>query len=98
MYLDALLAVNVLHAGYYRVKVALVAVKLVHEEDDRLLELLRVTEIVLRAHLGTVLAVNQYQGLVGNIERSDGLAYEIVRSGAVYDVKLLVVPLYVKNG
>lgn len=61
------------------VKVALLRVELVDEEDDRLLELISITEIVLRSYFGTILAVDKDDGEVSDIECSNGTSYEVIR-------------------
>ena len=97
MYLHALRSVDLLHGRDDIVKIALVAIQLVNQEDDRLLQLLGIAEVVLCSHLGTVLSVDQHHGLVGNVERSDGTAHEVVRTRTVDDVELLVVPLHMEH-
>ena len=98
LYLDAFRTVNVLHAVYYRIKITLLAVKLVDKENNRLFQLLRVTEVILRANFRAILAVNQYQSLVCYVKSRYRTADKIVRTGTVDDIKFLVVPLYIKNG
>ena len=79
------------------VKVAIVTIQLIHEEDHRLAQLLGVTESVHRAHLGTILAIDKYQSLVGHVHSGDRTTYEVVTSRTVDDVELLVIPLHMKN-
>ena len=64
----ALLAINVFHGRDYVVEVALVAVQLVNQEDDGLLQLLGITEDVLRAHFGAILSIDEDDGLVSHVE------------------------------
>ena len=80
MYLHAFVAVDFLHLQYEIVEVALFRVQLVDEEDDRLLQLLGVAEVVLRAHLRAVLAIDEDHGLVGDVESRDGASHEVVVS------------------
>ena len=75
-----------------------VVVELVDEEDDGLVQLLGVAEVVLRAYLHAVLAVEQNDRGVGHVERRDGASDEVVTARAVYDVQLFVVPLRVQHG
>ena len=95
--LNALAAVDLLHVGDDAVEIALIAVELVDKEDHGLAELLRVTEVVLRAYLRTILAIDEYHCLVGDIEGGDGTSHKIVATRTVDDVELLVIPLGMKN-
>ena len=98
LYLYAFRTIDVLHGRDKRVEVALVAVELVDKEYHRLLQLFSVSEVVLRAYLGTVLSVDEDHGLVSHVESRNGTSDEIVRSRTVDDVQLLVVPFNVEHG
>ena len=97
MYLHAFVAVDFLHLQYEIVEVALFRVQLVDEEDDRLLQLLGVAEVVLRAHLRAVLAIDEDHGLVGDVESRDGASHEVVGSRTVDYIEFLVVPFSMEN-
>ena len=97
LYLHALAAVNLAHIAHYDVEVAVVAVKLVNEEYHWLLKLLGITERILRANLRTILSVDKYHGLVGNVECGDCSANEVVASRTVNHVELLAVPLHMEH-
>ena len=56
--LDAFRTINVLHAAYYRIEITLVAVELVYKEDNRLLQLLSVSEVILCANFRTILTID----------------------------------------
>ena len=94
--LYALVAVDVLHVVDDVVEVALFAVELVNEEDDGLAQLLRVAEVVLGAHFRPILSVDEDDRLVGDVERGDGSAYEVVGTRAVDDIEFLVVPFHME--
>ena len=96
--LHALLTVNRLHVGNNIVKVALVRIQLVHEEDYRLVKFLRITEVVLCANLRTILSVYQDNGLVGYVQGCDGSTNKIIATRTVYNIQFLVVPFYMENG
>ena len=70
---------------------------MVNKEDHRLFQLLGISEVVLRAYFRSVLSVDKYHGLVGHVKCSNGTAHKVVRSRAVDDVKLLVVPFHMEN-
>ena len=89
--------VDVFHRRHDGIEVALVAVELVNEKDYRLLQFLRISEVVLCPYLGPVLPVDEYHGLVGHIECRYRAAHEVVGTGAVDDIQLLVVPFYVEH-
>ena len=90
--------VDVTHVADDGVEVAFVRVELVHQEDDGLLEFLGISEVVLGAYLGTILAIDENHGLVGHIQSGDGSAHEVVATRTVDDVQFLVVPLHMENG
>ena len=96
--LYALRTVDLLHVRHHRVEIAVVAIQLVHQEDDGFLQLLRITERILGTYLRTILTVDQDHGLIGHVERSDSTTHKVVGTWTVDDVQLLVVPLNMKNG
>ena len=79
------------------VKVAIVTIQLIHEEDHRLAQLLGVTESVHRAHLGTILSIDEDDGLVSDVQGRDGTAHKVITARAVDDIELLPVPLHVEH-
>ena len=78
--------------------VAVVAVELVHEEDNGLGEFLRIAEVVLRANFRTELAIDEQHGGIGDVQRGHGCAHEVVRTRAVDDVEFLAHPFNVEDG
>ena len=94
----AVLAIGLLQLVQNLVEVAMLAVELVNQEDDGLLQLVGVAEGVHRANLGAVLSVDDDNGLVGDVQGCDGTAHEVVGTWAVDEVKLLAVPLCVEDG
>ena len=91
-------AIDALQLLKHHVVVALLVVELVDEEDDRFSQLFGVAEVVLRAHLHAILAVEQQYGGVCHVERRDGGPDEVVAARAVDDVQLLAVPFHVEYG
>ena len=94
--LYALAAIDILHAVDDVVEVALFTVELINKENDRLFQFFGIAKVVLRTHFRTVLAIDEDDSLVGDIERSDGAPNEIVGSRAVYNVEFLVVPFHME--
>ena len=97
MNLYALRTINLLHAGNDIVEVTFVGIQLVDQEDDRLAQLLGVTEVVLCTYLRTILSVDEDDSLIGHVHRRDGTTHEVITTWTIDDIKLLVVPLYMKN-
>ena len=77
--------------------VALLGVELVDEEDDRLAQFLGVAEVVLCAHFGSILSVDEQQGRVSHMQGCHGSTHKVVGTGAVDDVQFLSVPFHMKN-
>ena len=67
-------------------------------KNNRLVQLLCITEVVLGTYLWTILTIDKDDCLIGNIEGCNGTTYEIIATRAIYNVKLLIVPLHMKNG
>lgn len=67
-------------------------VQLVDKEDDRLIEFLGVTEMVLRADLGTEVAIDEEHGSICNVESRERSTYKVITAGAVDEVQLLTFP------
>ena len=77
--------------------VTFLGIKLVNKEYYRLLEFLRIAEVVLCAHLGTHLTINQEHTGISNLECCKCCTYEVIRPRAVYNVKFLVIPLHMED-
>ena len=75
--------------------VTLLAVKLVNKEDNRLLQLLRIAEMVLCAYFRAILTINKEHAGVCHLQCCQGSSYEVVTSRTVNHVQFLVVPLYI---
>ena len=86
-----------MHGSHDIIEVTLVRIKLIDKEDDRLAQLLCVAEVILCTYLRTILTIDKNHSLIGNIERSNSTTHEVITSWTVYDIKLLVVPFYMKN-
>ncbi len=80
------------------VVVALGAVQLVDEEDDRLLQVFGVAEMVFRADLNALAAVYEQDCGVGDGHCGQCLTHEIGQARAVDDIQLLAVPFGVEHG
>ena len=80
------------------VEVAVVAIQLVDKEDNGLLQLLGIAEGIHRTHLRTILAIDEDDSLIGNVQSGDGTTYEVVRTRTVNDVQFLAVPLSMEDG
>ena len=90
--------VDFLHVVDDCLKVALIWVQLIDEENHRFLELLSITEVILGTHFRPILTIDQDHGLVCHIQCSDCSTDKVVCSRAIYDIKLFVVPLHMKYG
>ena len=97
LYRHAVRTIDILQLRENLIEVAIVTIQLVNQEDHGLLQLLRVAESVHRAHLRTVLAIDENHSLIGHVHSGDRAAHEVVRARTVDDVELLVVPLHMKN-
>lgn len=97
MYLHTFLPVDILHRVDDIIKVALVGVELVDQEDDRFLQFLRISEDILCSHLRTVLPVDKHEGSIRNVESRYRTTYEVVTSRTVDNIQLLVVPFRMEN-
>ena len=93
-----LVAVNGLEVFEHEVIVGILTVKLVHEENHGLAELLGVAEMVLRTNFGAEVTVDEEQCRVSHVEGGEGCAYEVVGTRTVDDVQLLAGPLGMENG
>ena len=80
------------------VKVAVIAIQLIHEEDYGLLQFLRITEGIHRTYLWTILAIDEEDSLISNVQGGNGTTYEVIGSRTVDDVQFLVIPLYMEYG
>ena len=96
--LNALRTIDVLHALDELIKVAFVAVKLVDEEDDRLVQLFGISEVVLCANLRAILAIDEYDGLVGDVEGRDGTPHKVVATRTIDNIELFAIPLCMEYG
>jgi len=97
LHLHAFGTIDFAHGVDNIIKVALVGIQLVDEEYNGFSKFLGIAEVVLRAHLGTVLAVDQNHGLIGHVERRDGSTNKIIRPRTVDNIQFLVVPLHMKH-
>ena len=77
--------------------IGLFPVKLVEGENHRFLELGGRAENVLRTNLHSILGVNDDNAGVGHVQGCDGIAHEVICSGAVDDVEFLVEELSVED-
>ena len=76
--------------------VGLLAVELVYHADQRDVVCLRITRLYLAPHFETVLRIEQHQSDIGHLERREKAAAEVVGTGSVYDVQLVVHELRVE--
>ena len=97
LYGNTLVAIDFLHVRHDGIEIAVLSIQLIDKEDNGFVQLLGVAEGILRTHLGAILAIHQNDGLVGHVERCDGTADEVVRSRAINNVQLLVVPLHMED-
>ena len=72
-------------------------VQLVDNEDDRLVEFFCITELVQRAHFHSVLGIEHHQSGVGHVHGRNAGADKIVRTGAVYEIELAILPWHAEN-
>ena len=79
------------------VVVAILVVKLIDKENDRLVEFFRVAEVVLRTHFRAKGTIDEEDGGVCHIECSHCCSHKVVRPWTVYDVEFLFVPFHVES-
>ena len=77
--------------------IGLFVIQLVHNEDDRFVELLRVAELVDSPHFDAVLRIQHHQSRVGNIQSGDSAADEIVGARTVDKVQFPVLPFHAED-
>ena len=94
---DNLTAEVALQVVDHLVVVTLVAVDIVDDKDDGLVELVSLTEVVLRADLNAVCAVDNQHGNVADIQRSHSAAAEVARARAVEHVELMPTTFHSKD-
>ena len=79
------------------VKVAVLVVELVDEEDDGLAEFFGVAEVVLCAYLNAGSAFEKDDSRVGHVESGDGCACKVIAARAIDEVDFLAIPLHMAN-
>ena len=73
------------------------AVELVNGKHHRLVYVFGGAEYVLGAHFNAILSINENNAAVGDVERSDSVAHEVVATRAVNYVKLFIEELSIDN-
>ena len=79
------------------VVVAILVVKLIDEEDNGFVEFFRVAEVVLCTYFRTESTIDEEDSRVGHIESGHRCAHKVVRTWAVDDIELLLIPFYVES-
>ncbi len=72
-------------------------IELVYKRYERFLQLGGIAHLYLGAGLKAVLRIDKHHAHVGNLERREKPATEVVRSGGVYDVELGVLEFGKQN-
>ena len=88
--------INCLQVLKNLVVITLVVIKLIHEENNGLLQLFGITEVVLSSYFRTKLTVNKQHSRVGYVKRSQSSTNEVITTRAVNDVQLLALPFSVE--
>src|SRR5574344_95241 len=96
LYLNTFGTIYFLHAIDNRIKVALVTVKLINQENNWFLKFFGITEIILCSHFWTILTINKNHSLVCHIEGGNSLAYKVITTRTVNNIELFIVPLCVE--
>ena len=94
---NSLFAVDGLQIIKDRIVVAILVVKLIDEEDNGFVELFRVAEVVLCTYFRTESTIDEEDSRVGHIESGHRCAHKVVRTWAVDDIELLLIPFYVES-
>ena len=98
LYWHALSAVDCLEFFQNGIVVAFFVIELVDEENGRFRQFFCVSEVILSSDFGTEASVYEHHHRVGNIHCCEGCADEVVRTGTVYDIQFLALPLNVEDG
>ncbi len=62
------------------------------------MQLLCIAEVVLRTHLRAILPIDEYDGLIGHIKRSNHTTHKVVTARAIYDIEFFTIPLHMEYG
>ena len=98
LYWHALCAIYSLEFFQNGIVVAFFVIELVDEENGRFRQFFCVSEVILSTDFGTEASVYEHHHRVGNIHCCEGCADEVVRTGTVYDIQFLALPLNVEDG
>ena len=90
-------AVNAAQLFQYCIVVTFLIVQLVYQEDDRLSQFFGIAEVVLRAHFWAKLPIDQQTCRICHIQCRHSCPNEIIRSWAVDDIQLFVIPFHMKH-
>ena len=82
---------------YSTLIIGLVVIQLVNHEDHRLVELLRITELVDRADLNAILGVQYHQRGIRYVQGGNRAADKVVRSRTIDEIQFTVLPFYAEN-
>ncbi len=96
MNLNDLVAENFAHLFNHILIVGLFAVKLIEGKDYGLLEAGGGAELILRAHLDSILRVDHNNGRIGDIQSRNSRADKVISARAVNEVQLATKKLSVK--
>ena len=97
MHGNSLFTVDGLQIVKDSVVVAILVVKLIDEENDGLVEFFRVAEVVLCTYFRTESTIDEEDSRVGHIESGHRCAHKVIRTWAVNDIELLLIPFYVES-
>ena len=95
--LNTLWTIDFLHRSDDIIEITLIRIQLIDQEDNRLTQLLCIAEVVLSTYFRTILTINKDNSLIGYIHRSNRTAHKVITTRTINDIKLLVVPLNMKN-
>ena len=78
--------------------ISLIVIQLVHDKDNRLMELFCIPELVDCADFYAILRIQYHQCRVCHIQSGNCTADKIVRTRTINEIQLSVLPFYTENG